>query len=91
MKLPYELQRGDRFYYRHSVGEDVKLWKVVATGLNSLIATSEHVCNVPLYYDQMAEPDRHFCYVPNEPGFFASLFGSSSSQADTANREREVA
>jgi hypothetical protein len=89
MKLPYELQPGDRFYYRHSVGEDVKLWKVVATGLNSLIATSEHVMNVPLYYDQMAEPDRHFCYVPSQPGFFESLFGSFHPSA--GNREREAA
>ncbi len=89
MKLPYELQPGDRFYYRHSVGEDVKLWKVVATGLNSLIATSEHVCNVPLYYDQMAEPDRHFCYVPTQPGFFETLFGAFNTRI--GSREREAA
>ncbi len=89
MKLPHELLPTDHFYYRHSIGEEVKLWKVVATGLNSLIATSEHAFNVPLYYDQMAEPDRHFCYVPTEPGFFSTLFGVV--QAHSTTREVEVA
>lgn len=88
MKLPHELSPGDRFYYRHSVGEDVKLWRVVATGLNSLIATSDHVFNVPLYYDQMAEPDRHFCFVPAQPGFFSTLFGAFHTSP--ANREIAV-
>ncbi|WP_247234863.1 hypothetical protein [Telluribacter sp. SYSU D00476] len=82
MKLPHELQPGDRFYYRHSIGEEVKLWKVVATGLNSLIATSEHMySNVPLYYDQMTEPDRHFCYVPNQPGLITIIRSAFSTRA----------
>lgn len=83
MKLPHELMPGDRFYYRHSVGEDVKLWKVVATGLSSLIAMNDHVYNVPLYYDQLAEPDRHFCYVPPQPGFFSHLFVAFNPRSTT--------
>lgn len=90
MKLPHELIPGDRFYYRHSIGEDVKLWKVVATGLNSLIATSEHIRQVPLFYDQMAEPDRHFCYVPPKPSFFDGLLRAFSASPPTP-KVREIA
>jgi hypothetical protein len=84
MKAPHELQPGDRFYYRYSIGEDVKLWKVVATGFNSLIATSSHICNVPLYYDQMAEPERHYCYLPEPPGLF-SMFRSGLGSRSVNN------
>ena len=77
IKSPHQLQPGDCFYYRHSVGEEVKLWKVVATGLNSLIATGENVyCKVPFYYEELAKPEGHFCYVAPQPSFFSSILSA---------------
>jgi hypothetical protein len=42
---------------------------------------------VPLYYDQMTEPDRHFCYVATQPGIFTlirSAFSPSHSDREVA-------
>jgi hypothetical protein len=79
MKLPHELQPGDSFYFRYSIGEEVKLWKVVATGLNSLIAINENsFVKVPLFYEQLTQTDGHFCYIPPRLGFFAQMLAAFS-------------
>jgi hypothetical protein len=74
MKLPYELQPGDRFYYRHSVGEEVKLWKVVATGLNSLIATTKWLSQIVI----------SAMYLPN-PVFLKPCLGPSIPEPEAGS------
>ncbi|HEV7347639.1 hypothetical protein [Telluribacter sp.] len=90
MKLPHQLTPGDCFYYRHSIGEEVKCWKVVAIGLNSLIATCENAyLKVPLYYEELAKPEGHFCYVPPQPGVFSSFWSALTGRsADHEPMER---
>jgi hypothetical protein len=79
MKLPNELQPGDKFYFQYSIGEELKLWKVLAVGPHSLIASCENLyVKVPLYYEHLAKPEGHYCYVTPRPSYFAQLWAALS-------------
>lgn len=79
MKLPHELQPGDRFYFQYSIGEELKLWKVWAIGPHSVIASSENLyVKVPIFYKHLEQPESHFCYVPPRPGFFEQFWSALS-------------
>ncbi|HEV7347127.1 hypothetical protein [Telluribacter sp.] len=89
MKIPHQLQPGDCFFFRASIGEEIKQWKVVAIGLNSLIATCEHAYqNVPFFYEQLTNPEGHFCYVQPRAGWLTSLFSALTSKSAESTEQK---